>query len=871
MWLAKNPALSVGIDKLTTFFHVFTMIHPGRAQIDRLLRRTLPFVAIFLATMIGAASAQARGNSIRVDRFSVIDGLTDEMIFDVVQDHDGYMWIATRGGGLNKYDGYKFIHYEFEIENPDWDLADPLIGDLFVDRSGVLWLATESGLKRYDPESDSFSVYRPEPDNPQSLSGLGVHRIYEDRAGALWISTSNGLNRFDRDSGIFTHFQHDPEDSSSLSWDWIRSMQEDQDGTLWLATFRDGLQKLDPKTGDVTHYRHDPDDPQSLSHDMLSHLLLDRSNVLWVTTGGGLNRYDRDTDSFVRYLHDPDNPHSISSNSVGPIIEDQAGTIWVGGTWHGGGLNRFDPATGTFIRYNHDEDDPHSLSSGWIDRIYQDRSGALWVGTTEGLNRFHPRSEQFALYTDLPDDPNSLAYHIVTSVYEDYSGALWTTTGDTLYRIDREDQTISSYSLIPTLVQSRFNPNPDNFLTEPLDIVGDADGNIWVGTMYSSLQKFDKQTETISHYKPDFDALNRASDLSEYKSILPGSICCVHIDSDGVLWVAAGNSIARYDSDSQTFTHYWHGNPEKSLPRVRMITEIYEDRSGVFWLGTLGDGFIRFDHKKNTFDHFSLIPGMRRNLSDNTVSAFYEDQNETLWIGTDRGLKQFDRNTGLLTDYLGLLGRPLEKVTEILGDGAGQLWIASPEGLGRLNPGTGAFTFYDALDGIPSRIFSGFRSSSGEMFFGGEGLIAFMPEDIEDDNYVVPVVLTDFLLFNLPVALKEQDESSPLTNTIGHSSEVLLTPDQYMFSFEFAALHFRGADRGQYAYKLEGFDKDWVTAPPDRRIAAYSGVGPGSYTFRVKGTNGQGLWNEEGASIRVTILPPFWRTWWAYLTYGVAF
>ena len=146
-------------------------------QLDRLLCRTLPFAAVLLATMIGAASAQAQGNSIRVDRFSVIDGLTDEMIFDVVQDHDGYMWIATRGGGLNKYDGYTFQHYEFEIENPDWDLADPLIDDLFVDRSGVLWLATESGLKRYHPESDSFSVYRPEPDNPHSLSGSTTLRF----------------------------------------------------------------------------------------------------------------------------------------------------------------------------------------------------------------------------------------------------------------------------------------------------------------------------------------------------------------------------------------------------------------------------------------------------------------------------------------------------------------------------------------------------------------------------------------------------------------------------------------------------------------------------------------------------------------------
>ncbi len=773
---------------------------------------------------------RVQDNDVRFERISLEQGLSQSVVLCILQDSQGFMWFGTQDG-LNRYDGYDFVVYKHDPEDPH-SLSDGFVRAIYEDRSGALWIGTNTGgLDRLDRETEQFTHYQNVPDDPHSLSNDNVQSIYEDQAGVLWIGTNTGgLDRLvlseaeglDRETGQFIHYQNDPDDPHSLSNDNVQSIYEDQAGVLWIGTNGGGLDRFDRDQETFVHHQADPDNPHSLSSDNVQAIYEGQAGVLWIGTGdAGLNRLDRETERFTHYQNDPGDPHSLSNDIVQSIYESQAGVLWIG--TFGGGLNKHDRDTEQFVHYQNDPDDPHSLSSDAVWSIYQDGEGVFWIGTNgSGLNRYDRESApgagagQFVHYQNDPDDPHSLSDDTVWSVYQDREGVLWVGTNAGLDRLVLSEA-------------EGFDPETEQFVHYPtlpvLSMCHDREGTLWVGTLGGGLGTFDRESA-------------------------PG---------------AGAEQFVYYQNDP---------NDPHSLSDDTVVS-VYEDREGVLWIGTFNGGLDRLDRESapgagaGQFVHYPNDPNDPHSLSHNTVLSIYQDREGVLWVGTaGGGLNKLDRATGTFTRYREKDGLPNDYVYGILeqdlspGGGERSLWLSTNKGLSQFNSQTETFKNYDVRDGLQSNEFNMsayHKSSSGEMFFGGiHGVNAFYPDDVIDNPTIPPVVITDFQLFNESVAV---GGDSPLLKPIAETDEIRLSYQDDFFSFEFAALHYAAPEENQYAYLMEGLDKDWNYVGT-RRFAGYTSVPPGEYTFRVKGSNSDGVWNEEGASVKVIIAPPFWQTWW---------
>ena len=782
---------------------------------------------------------RARDNDLRFESISIEQGLSQSVALSILQDSRGFMWFGTQDG-LNRYDGYEFVVYKHDPEDPH-SISDNFVQSIFEDRMGALWIGTNvGGLNRLDRQTKQFTRYQNDPENSHSLSGNDVVTIYEDTAGVLWIGTNGaGLNRFDPQTEQFVSYQNDVDDPYSLSNDAVVSIHEDRAGVLWVGTFGGGLCEFDRQTEQFIVYQNDPSDAQSLGGNSVQAICEDEAGALWIgTNAGGLNWFDRQSGQFVRFQSNPDDPRSLSDDNVQAVYEDRSGTLWIG--TGSAGLDRFDPETQQFIHYQHEPGDPHRLGGNSVQSIYQSEDGVLWVGTFGGglgLSKANLLTQQFAHYQHDPDDPHSLSFNVIWSIHEDQQGIIWMgTNGGGLNRFDRETQQFTRYL--------NYIDDPNSISNNVVWSVGeDREGTLWVGTP-SGLDRFDRATEEFTHH-PTFAVV----------SILE--------DQQGDLWVGTlGGGLGRFDRDAQQFSFYVNDANDAHSLSDDSVVQVYEDREGVLWLATFNGGLDRFDRETERFAHYPHDPNDPHSLSSNTVLAVFQDREDVLWIATTGGLDRLDRAQGAFTHYREKDGLPNDMAYGVLEDDQGFLWISTNGGLARLDPQTGTFKNYDVEDGLQSNEFNMsayLRSSSGEMIFGGvNGFSAFYPDAIVDDPHVPPVAITGFQLFNEAVPV---GGDSPLQMPIEETEEIALTYRDDFFSFEFAALHYSSPEQNQFAYVMEGLEEDWNYVGT-RRFAGYTSVPPGNYTFRVKAANGDGLWNELGASISIEVTPPFWQTWW---------
>jgi signal transduction histidine kinase/ligand-binding sensor domain-containing protein len=738
--------------------------------------------------------------NLRFERIGIEDGLSHSAVWHILQDSEGYMWFGTQDG-LNRYDGHSFTVYRHDPNDPQ-SLRDDNIASIYEDRSGVLWIGTPQGwLEEYDREQDRFTPYD---------IGSWITSVYRDRSGVLWIGAREGLYRFDREAEQATLITSER--------GWVEVVYEDRAGQLWFGTEDGWFSTLDRSSGQFTDY--------TIAAAPTS-ILEDHTGTLWVGTYcGGLARFDPQTKQFSYFVHDPDDPYSLSDsrNCVLSVVEDQSGALWVG---TGDGLNRYDRETGRFSHYQHDSSDPHSLSNGGILSVYLDRSGVLWTGIEfGGINKLAAGAGWFAHYRHLTDDPNSLSDSIVTSVFEDPAGALWVGTIAGLDRLDRNSGQWKHY---------RHDPDDAASLVHDLvrSIYMDRLGTLWVGTR-GGLDRYDYETDQFIHYD--------------------GSpvVMWMHEGPSGILWLATRSGFYRLDRDTDRLTFLKEA--------ASWMVMVLEDRAGVVWVGTAGDGLYRYDPTNGEWRHYWHDPDDPHSLSNNGVESIHEDESGTLWLATQGGLDRFDRETDTFAHYRVQDGLVNEYVVGILqerappSDGVGNLWLATSGGLSRFDPQAETFKNYYASDGLQSNLFwrnAYYQSLDGEMFFGGQnGLSAFYPEQITDNPYPPPVVITAFSLFNQVVRTDLQA-----------NERIDLNYQDNFVSFDFAALDYSNPGKNQYAYWMEGIDEDWVQAGT-RRHADYPNLRPGDYVFHVKGSNNDGVWNEEGASVRITIRPPFWATWW---------
>ena len=797
---------------------------------------------LLLITMADAALADRA--SIRFEELSLEEGLSQTIVECIAQDQRGFMWFGTEDG-LNRYDGYSFTVLRHDPENPN-SLVYNHILSLHVDRSGRIWVGTfDSGLDRFDPYSENFTHYRSNPEDPASLSNDHVISIIEDSAGALWVGTMLGLNRLDMETGTFTRYLNDPEDPHSISHNTARIIYEDRSGVLWVGTEGGGLNRYDRENDRFVRYVSDQADPSSISHNSIRAIYEDVSGALWIgTVGGGLNRFDRKTNIFTRYRHDPGDPSSLGHDQVYAIHEDKTGTLWIG--TNGGGLSRFDRKTQTFTSYVNDPSDPSSLSYNEIYDIFEDYSGVVWLGTYGGgINKFDSKRKKFELFRPRPGDPNSLNQPIVWTVdEEEETGVLWIGThGGGLNRLDRRRNR-----------WTHFRHDPNNPYSLTADIVRvvfeDSEGTLWVATHGGGLCILDRRTGRFSSFRHN---------PNDPGSISHDELRSIYEDRSGTLWFGTnGGGLNRYNSSNGTFTRYLNDPNDLESLSNDYVRVIYEDRDGGFWIGTQGGGLERMNRDTGAFSHYKNDPADSNSVSSDYVFSILEDDAGIFWIGTwGGGLNRFDKKTGAFNHYTVEDGLASNSVYGGLMDEQGNIWISTNNGLSRFTPRTEVFKNYTVDDGLQGNEFNGnafFKSEGGEMFFGGTyGLTAFYPHEIKDNPHVPPVVITSFSKFN-----KEVKFDRPLSDI----DELVLSHNDYVFSFEFAALDFSAPSKNQYSYRLKGLDDNWIPTGSDKRFAYYTTLPSGRYEFMVKGSNNDGLWNDEGTSVRIRIMPPFHQTWW---------
>ncbi|SKC85479.1 hybrid sensor histidine kinase/response regulator transcription factor [Ohtaekwangia koreensis] len=776
------------------------------------------------------------------------DGLSQSNVTCIIQDRDGFMWFGTRDG-LNKYDGYKITIYRNDPSNPG-SISHNYIRALYEDSKHRLWVGTEDGgMSLYNRERDDFSNYMHNPHDTASISSNKVKAIAEDSHGILWIGTGGGgLNRFDPAKNTFRCYRHAVADKHSISGNDIEDILEDSKGNLWIATWNAGLNSFNPALGKFSRYRATPHAYHTLSSDFLKMLFIDSDQNLWIgTTEGGLNRYDRRSNTFIQYRYTPGNPNGLSNNDVLSITEDAHGNLWIG--TQNGGINILDRKNRTFSYITQDEKYPEGLNNGSVYSLYRDRQGNMWAGTfSGGVNFLDSAPPKFRHFTN-DGTRDGLNNENVLSIYEDASGNIYLGTDGGGLNMYNKRQKRFAHLL--------HDPRDKNSIRSnyPLCMYEDHNKNLWIGCFYGKAAIFDRHSNR-------FHTILSDTDIKHVSSICEDTV-------SGKIWMGTwGDGLVVYDKDTGKFSKYI---PDLTNPHTissSIIFCIYQDRAGQLWIGTEGGGLNLYNREKNNFIRFQSNTENRHSISSNIVNTIYEDRHGNLWIGTNGGLNLYTPSTKSFIHYTISDGLPNNVIQAITEDGKGNLWLSTNKGISKFNPQKKTFRNYEITDGSQSNSFnrqSSFKNDNGDIYFGGvNGLTYFHPDSIQDNDFTPPVYFTELQVFNKPVNFR--DEGSPLSQPISEAKEVILSYKQSVFSLEFVALNYSLPEKNQYAYKLEGFDDDWNYVGTQRK-ATYTNLDPGSYILRVKASNNDGVWNDQGNTLRIIITPPFWKTWWAKVTY----
>ena len=776
------------------------------------------------------------GSSLRFQNISIQDGLSQSIVECILQDREGFLWFGTEDG-LNRYDGYQFTVFKEDPSNPN-SLSHDNILCLLQDGNGFIWIGTfHGGLNRYDPRNGQFTRFRHDPTRPDSLAHDVVNSLALDRQGTMWVGTAGGLDAWNPDTQGFVHADERGEAWNPLAVVQIASLCIDRDGRMWVGTLGSGVFRSDAAGS--------PPIAVGEQHMAIANVMSicdDGAGRIWIGTRRiGAFRWDSATDTFFHFDYRPGPGKGLRSPNVRSILLDRSGTIWLGTD---NGLHRFNEKDESFIVYTSISGDIRSIAHNEIHCVFEDRAEVLWAGTYGGgVSKSIGRKNHFIHFHSNAEDPDTLGNNIVWSFYEDQAGILWVGThGGGLERLDRKTHRFTRY---------RHRPGDPSSLSDNRVrvVMRTRDGFFWLGTNNGGINRFDPETETFITYR------NNPGDPA---SIGSDTVRCILEDTFGNLWVGTiGGGLNRMDRESGRFTRYMPRVGDTQSVSNNVIRVLYESPPGVLWIGTYGGGLDRLDIRSGRFTHIRAQPENPDALSNDYVFSIHEDRNGHFWVGTEGGLNQLNPATGKWSRYGIQEGLQANTVYGIVEDNDGRLWLSTSKGLSRFDPKTKKFRNFHYIDGLQDDEFNGgayYRNRRGELFFGGiNGFNIIDPSMIEDNNHMPPVVITDFRKFNQTVNL-----GAPM-HTL---RRVVLSHGDSMITFGFAALDFTVPEKNRYAYRMEGLTNKWIHTEADQRYATFTSLPPGSYRFRVKGSNNQGVWNQAGATVDVRVLPPWWKIWW---------
>ena len=802
----------------------------------RHISRAFALCALLGALEAGAAVPDAAASGgvpearpMYFEHLTMRDGLSQSTVMSILQDSQGYLWLATENG-LNRYDGYSIREYRRERDN-DHGLANDYIWSLAEDASGDLWLATSGGgVVRWDRRTDRFHHIRHNPKAPASLANDKVRALLIDRAGRIWAGTEDGLDRIDARTQQARHFKHVDGNPRSLQSDRIFALHIDSRGQLWVGTDA-GLSRYDGEQDDFVNVELG----QSLR---VRSIHSDHEGMLWIgTLDSGLIRLEPDTRRVSRFRHDAKVPGSLSHDRVLAILEDDAHRLWIATA---DGLNLFDPNSQRFTRYGRDADNPQSLRNDDIMSLYQDRGGVLWVGTRAGgASHWNPHSWALGHYL------SPLTRNVAVNAFaEGDNGTLWVGTSAGLVEIEmpgRREQRHGRGSGNPPLTDERV-----------MALLHDSRGALWVGTMAGGLVKVDAAggpARIFRHAAEDANTLPADGVMSLYE------------DRGGQLWVGSfGGGLARFEPKTNGFVRYPVNREDSSGLGNPLASAIVEDQRGNLWIGTIGGGLDLFERGTGRFHHYRRREGDPLSLSDDTVYALHIDARGELWVGTagggvdhmigsseDPARVQFERPRGLAE-------MRNQVVYGIESDAAGRLWLSTNNGLARFDPRSRSTKLFHEAHGLQAEEFNfnaHFRGRDGRLYFGGNnGFNAFVPDIEPAAAPPPPVVLTSASIL---------DRAIPPSELPGAGRPLLLDHDDKLVTFRFAALDFTSSANNRYLYRLEGFDAGWNNVEGEHS-ATYTNLDAGSYVFRVRAANADGVWNNEGLVIPVHVAAAPWVT-----------
>ena len=764
---------------------------------------------------------------IRFDRLNTENGLSQNGVRAILQDRRGFLWFGTYDG-LNRYDGYAFKIYRSKPGEPN-SLSQKTIFSLLEDRDGMIWIGTAGGLDRFDPTTETFTHYRHDPANPNSLSENLALSLHQDRDGMIWIGTvGEGVNRLNPKTGALTRYKHDESQPDSISAGVVWHVGEDRSGTLWLGT-SGGLNRVDPKTGEATRYLSNPEKPDvRIFHE-------DAAGNFWVGGQDGLQLFDQQTGQFRREYRVANDLEAARNSYVSNLYEDVNGGLWI--TSHSSAMHRLDLPSGVLVAYQNDPSDSYSLSNTNLWTVAGDREGNVWFGgEISGVNRCNARPPQFRAYPILM--PNSESAQAAV-IFESPQGDLLVGA----YRLLRLDEETGEYAPVPSLPEQAFSQG-----------VMQADGAFWwteAGTGNVGLFRYDPATQAITTYKHD---------PANPSSLSHDGVFSIFKDRANHIWIGTDRGLDRYNPAIDGFDHFTP-LPDEPESSNNNIGAIYEDRDGLLWLGSWYSGLFRFDPNTAQFVHYAPDAETRGKLAGNAALTIHQDQQGAIWVGTSSALERYDAATDSFTQYTEYDGLPSSAIRCITEDDQQRLWISTLNGLARFNPEDHTFNSYNRSNGLLADQFvhhACYRSQRGDLYFGTvAGLMAFDPKKIADNPYRPPVMLTEMRLANKP---ELPGRESKLMNAIEVTTALTLAPEDNMVSFDFAALSYVSPKHNRYRYMLEGFDNTWNSVGSNRRSATYTNLPAGRYTFRVNGTNNDGIWSESDAALALTVLPQFWET-----------
>ncbi|MFA7419209.1 MAG: two-component regulator propeller domain-containing protein [Melioribacteraceae bacterium] len=754
--------------------------------------------------------------------FITIDqGLSQNYIYSICQDKKGFLWIGTKDG-LNRYDGNEFVCYR---HNPadSTTLSENNVSIVFEDSHHRLWVGTNGGgLNLYDRTKESFVQIKSSADRT-TLSSNYITCIFESRDGFIWVGTTDGgFNKLNPATFAAQRFVHQATNSNSVSSNYIHAISESDDGLLWIATAQGGLNCYNPKSKLFSHIL--PKDKDGLevkySNDVTS-LYVNKNGMVWFGTASGLNLYDTHTGTIQYYpVRDSNGKPCLISN-----ILKVNNTLYISSFQI---FAAFDLQNKKYTVLSEPAD------KWFTNAVCKDKSGIFWLGTGGwGVMKYNPNTKMFH---STPGVFLNEAFPTAVNAFRKYSG-----------------------SLSSALLNGRG--------TEFLPIKKTKAGEYFIATPRTGLFRIDKTDKLIERIN---------TNPSNVPAVPVWAVSGVFEDNLGTIWLTTVGGINRYNTDTKTFTHFRLYDDKKvsseylnksGAAGYSDISATLVDHDNVFWLGTPDRGLIRYDPQKNLTTVYHQEPRDNFSLSNNHILSILEDlQNPDmyLWIGTEGGgLNHFEKATGKCEHITTDNGLPNNVVYGILTDDDGSLWMSTNKGLCRYNPESKLFKNYDVESGLQSNEFNRreyYKAPDGKMYFGGIlGYNAFYPKNIRTNNNTPQIVLTGFKLFNKRVSFK--DESSPLKQSIETTEKIILEYAQNVISLEYAALEYSMPKHNMYEYKLEGFNKDWVSAGTVRE-ATFTNLNPGTYRFRVRGANSDGIWGKSEAVVDIIVMPPFYMTWW---------